>query len=501
MRIWHKRFRHDIFFSYFLSLHKDIHYAFFIFFVFLLITTNYTVSAQNTTWSKPVEFFEVGQGGSVQSPVLVTDSGGNLHAFWSAAQTEDETMVLYQSTWRDIEWTPATDILISPDGANTWPHEVIVGNDDYVHVFWLGVENTKIWHYRAHASQLDDPDGWVQQASIFPEQVAFGSFGLTTDSLGTWYLVYGNRSLDRITFLSSTDDGLSWSTEQTAHIEGTPGIWVGNPGIVIAPDGSLIVWWQQMESGSGRSTGLQYSIRAADQNIWDAPVKLADGYYFGGITFHDDLLIRAIGGGIGTGGRYISFSEDNGLTWKAPTNISAGSREGAQDIPWAVDSEGNLHFIVETGSLFARVEWNGGYWEKPDFVASREIMDQCCIKPGKVTENAATGISDGNLIHIFFEEDNSVIWYANRRLPVEEVKASELIAPPVDLVGEVTIENIIGKAPYEVSTSSTSVPANNFSNQEEPTDRKIDPLIIPAFIVVMLLVAILVWRNPRYPSR
>jgi hypothetical protein len=409
-------------------------------------------------------------------------------------------MALFQSTWRGNNWSVPKDVLVSPDGANIFPNRVILDNNDYVHIFWGGEGGRRIWHYSAHATQLENPNGWSQHDSIITEDIPF-TFDITSAGQGIWHLAYGNRDLNKIIYRSSADNGDTWVTEQTVHLEISPDIWAGYPGIMIAPDGALWLWWRQMEEGTGRSTGLQYSTLKEPGENWRPPEQYADGYFSGGFSVQDDLMIRAVGGGIGTGGRFVSFSSDNGATWTAPENISAGAGEGAQAIPRVVDSEGNLHFVVETNSAFAQVEWNGRYWGEPDFVVSRDQMVECCITPGKVTENANAAISNGNLMHVFFEEADTIIWYANRRLAVPETEASEIPALPEISKNEAQLNISADEKPSENVDPSTPVSGYDFSGQAEPEDGAVLPVLLPIAAVSILLIAVFIWLNPRRSSR
>ncbi len=446
--------------------------------------------AQSSTWSPPTRFFEIDQGGNVQSPTLLTDSGANLHAFWGAAMTEGQPTALYYSHWEDGNWTEPVDVLVSPDGGSIWPFTARVDENDYVHVFWMS--SSQIWHSMAHVAQLDDARHWTPPDLVPTDETPFTTLGLAQDADGVWYLAYSNRDLDTITLLKSEDGAVSWENAGVIHQEARSDTWVGYPGIVVAPDGALWVSWQEMEAGSGTSKGLAYARSEDGGATWSEPESLVTGYYFGGFEVIGDVMVKKYGGGIGTGGRFVSFSKDSGSSWTEPRNISAGDGEGAQAIGLVVDSTDDWHFIVETGMTFARVAWNRENWSTPEFVVPRDLMQVCCITPGKVTENAAVGISDGNRIHVFYEQDDSVLWYTSRELDaprlVPQPPSSPQTAPMDSTTGDVAVAPPTDTpAPVPAST-----PAPGRDDSRPPTASSMTFPILLALAPVLLIIGTVV---------
>jgi len=267
-----------------------------------------------------------------------------------------------------------------------------------------------------------------------------------------------------------------------------PDTWVGYPGIVVAPDGALWASWQEMEPGSGRSKGLAYARSEDGGATWSAPEQIIAGYYFGGFEVVGDTMVKKYGGGVGTGGRFVSFSEDSGSSWTEPRNISAGDGEGAQAIGLVVDSAEDWHFIVETGMTFARVAWNRDKWSTPEFVVSRDLMQVCCTTPGKVTENAAVGISDGNHIHVFYEQDNSVLWVTSRELDAPRMVPQPPSSPHATQMDS-TAADVAVATPMDTPTPVVaSTPAPWRGDSRAPTASSMTFPILLALAPVLLII-------------
>jgi len=465
-------------------------------FLFVLAPITLPSQAQSDAWASPTIFFNVEERGSVQSPILLSDSGGNLHAFWGAAMTEGQPMALYQSRLQDDAWTEPVDVLLSPDGGDVWPFSAHVDEHDYAHVFWSS--GGRLWHSMAHVSHLSDARQWSQPVMVPTDQETFTAIAVAQDENGVLYLVYGNRALDTISLLKSEDGANSWIPISTVYRSASTETWVGYPGIVVAPNGALWVSWREMEPGSGRSKGLAYARSEDGGATWSAQEQLIAGYYFGGFEAVGDVMVKKYGGGIGTGGRFVSFSEDSGSSWTEPLNISSGDGEGAQGIGLVVDSAEVWHFIVETGMTFARVAWDRENWLPPEFVVPRDLMQVCCTTPGKVTENAAVGISDGNRIHVFFEQDNSILWYTSRELDAPRLVPQPPSSPQAAQIDSKAADVAVG-TPMETPTpmvASTSAPWRGDSRTPTASSMTL-PLLLALAPVLLIIGTVVVLQIGR----
>jgi hypothetical protein len=389
------------------------------------------VRSQGASWSMPIEFFAVGQDGHAQTPELVTDSGGNLHAFWRAALTGEDPVALYHSQWDGTRWSAPVDVLVSPGGASIWAIELFLDQDDNIHAFWQAQNG--IWHSKAHVARIDSASYWSSAQLISTSEVPSPNVAVAQDDNGVFHIAYVNEDLSVVRVLQSSDNFETWSLEALVYSHMQTEIAIAEPGSLIAPNGDLWLWVAEKDRdriGVGYMGMLLFHSEDGGRT-WSEPERVVDGYYTGDFQVIDGIVVQLIAGGIGTGGRYISFSYDSGVTWTEPVDISLGYGDGLQRVEFVVDSSGIWHFAEQTGNTFAATSWDGEYWFPVEFIVPREVLENCCVTPGVTTQNVNVGLSGGNHLHAFFNQAARTIWYTERILPASYVAPQPVPVPSV----------------------------------------------------------------------
>ncbi len=486
--------------------------------IVLLLLGTVTLHAQHDGWSYPVEFARVSFEGSLQTAVLVNDMSGILHAFWPMTpNVDEEPYAVYHRAWVDGQWTDPVDVVLA-----SFPFSVVVDHNNMIHLFWQ--ENGTIRRSMVHATQAGNAHNWTAPDTLPTKyQAGVTPIGVEARPGGGLYLAYGDSSATRIQFMA-TVDGAHWEESDVAA-DPANGLWLVGPTIAVAPNNDVLLSWKEVisEAGyrslqssleaqgalfSGYTLGVYYS-RSVDQGTtWDAPQLLQDGYYGARFATVGGRLVRLVGGGLGVGGRLISFSPDSGYTWSEAREIGIGGAEGMQGIGVVEDSAGNQHFMIESGMSFAQVSWDGETWSDALYVLPPAEMEDCCITGGQVTENAVMGITEGNLLHVIFEEANSVLWYAQRRLdtPTEPVvmlptpaQALALAASQYPAKGANIAQDTIS-VPLALSEQKQIRPGIDSFGKDRTSSAGVSPLFVSVAAPLMMLLLVFAavgWKRNR----
>lgn len=443
------------------------------------------VAQEPSTWTTQAPFFPPDDiSGSHGVNALVTDSGGNLHVLSGGTRFQDDLPATYYSRWTGKGWTEPVDVMIPG------PIAAVIDDHDVIHVILDGFSYTQV-----HASQAANTRVWRSAASIPTEKTLFtlaiGGSALVVDNQDILHIVYGDRELRTIAHLQSADGGLSWQ-EQTVYGEENPSVGVAYPSITTTPGGNLIVTWMQVTMDSaqqGRLWGAQSSQSTDGGNTWTAPEKIVAGYYQASHFNLGNALARTVSGGIGTGGRSVSFSHDDGITWTPTTEIGLGGMEGMQAVSVIQDGTGRHYFIEQTDGMFAMVPWDGAVWYPPIL-----LPDPCCDDP----QNPVGAITQGNQLHLFWAPTNGArqTWYARYLLPVASLPTHTLTEPTT--VATATARVVAESRPDTlpaVTKASTDLAPDVVQDRPATHSPGLLPLLVFGILPAFFLVAVVALGN------
>lgn len=425
--------------------------------VLVMLFTPMAASADSQPWSYPTVFTEE-LAGFVQTPTFFTDTNGVLHAFWVASPAVDLPNAIYHCNWDGSGWSSPVDIAVSPNGTIT-SFSIAEDRNENLYVFWSGWQG--IWYTWAPSGCADLVQAW-SMPDLIPTEQPFSAPDVIVDGDGKFLLTFVPLTADRVYYFAYNPDGTADSKLSRVYFGSNSNIGVNYPGIVTTPEGTILISWIWIDLDSGTPRGGAYAYSVDHGESWSDQIPIIDparysrfeesGKAFGGMigSLGGNLFKLEIGG-IGLGGRYISFSQDQGITWEPAFDLGTGTGEGYQGVGAAMDSAGVIHFLVQTQSGWQIVDRKNGQWLLPDVVVSGQTVATCCSTPGESTENGAIGVSEGNRLHVVFEEADVRIWYTSKSLaspyvspsdatcPMQAQDASASVQVPGELSGEVKL--------------------------------------------------------------
>jgi hypothetical protein len=342
-------------------------------------------------WQAPVVLNE----GSLPfvSPVLVSDSEGRVHAFWSPLTNEADapfgppaTEIQYAQL-DSGRWSRAAAILSSPEGATLQPAAAI-DNEGSILAVWSGGQNGEIYFSRASASEAALPSEWTEPQSLPIPGPGGTSPAIGVDSAGTTYVVYAVPLNDRrgIYLLKSDDSGENWA-EPLKVFAGVPADstlvtteMIVEPRLALSGMGQLHVIWRQQPAVS--STGdTMYYVRSTDggaswsvaeqvgsESQQDVPVLWHEIVSAGGNAVHRIWQEWELG----RLNVWHQRSLDNGQVWSAPLQVAVLD---AISVPATLtaDSAGQLHLLLsvnpsESGGteIVRHWIWSGEVWQEQE---------------------------------------------------------------------------------------------------------------------------------------
>ena len=310
--------------------------------------------------AQPLLIMPSGDNGTY--PQAVTGPSGHTHLVFFGRPEDDRsgTISLYYTRWNVDRWLPNQDVLINPDDGSV-PEMVAAVEDNagYLHVLWSG---SRLWHSQALIAEAGDYRGWTKPVGVF-DQARVNYVDAKIDSADRLHMALTTSARD-VFYVAMDPDG---TVETPFLIRSVQTFFPYYVSLALTRSGNLMTCWVEVNgAGDGRSRGV-YCAGTRDGGLtWSAPEEVASGHYWGGITYFTEtnMLARIIGGGNGVGGRSIQFSEDDGLTWLPPVDLTQGvDMQGLNNHMAAMDSTQSIHVLVNPGnaqhvqSVYAQGSW------------------------------------------------------------------------------------------------------------------------------------------------
>jgi len=439
---------------------------------------------------------------SVSSTV---DEENNIHAVWTSQSTSEDRNTknaINYAVWNNFEWSPSVQILVNLDGI---PNQLALGSDTMGRLLlvWVDETNQNLMFSWANSHKANIPLEWNSPLVLTVPGKLVSSPGLLTDGADNIVVVYAvpyNESRG-VYMIRSDDHGDSWSTPSQVFDAISAG-WdaIDQPSVAISGDGRLHVLFNKLSfENDFRSTGLYYS-RSDDGGItWSDPIEISNGETSGShLIAYDSRTLHLIwqeriDDAISV---YYRISTDNGQTWSGPINVASSNGKLVVNTP-TMDAGGQLHLLEVTSDETLSVQDRGkvsSLWklqESVDWTNELNVVNLQSFHAG-VTPN-------GYLYGIVFVEANGPNGSPDNRLmsfgrfidgvaPEQVNKPSTLPTPAPTL--------IIMDTPEPHQLAPTAFPLADISDTPTSNAKNVIGIVMMAAVFV-LMIFIIKPRRPR----
>jgi hypothetical protein len=347
-------------------------------------------------WSAPV--LVATSQSAILSPNAVAGPGEQFNAFWNQAdETNPNTQAIYYSSLVGTHWSRPVGVLSSPEGKTEEP-AVKLDPKGRLIVTWSGGKSGQVYFSWANPDGASNKSEWALSQEITTPGQNATSPDIIETKQGRIYIVYAiPLNEHRGIYINwSTDNGETWSGPVKVF-DAAAGGWemVNQPQLVIAPDGSLHVFWTRYTLPGGDGPLGLYEARSDNNGgTWSSPTTMVEGSVDWSQAFGSDqdpmqlVWIEQISG------REVikrQFSLDNGQTWNRTASIS--HLTNIQGQPGATtDGAGRLHLLVVTKEnnnnlLLNHLMWDGQQWISDDnYEISQDPMEKVSLVAAGITQ-------------------------------------------------------------------------------------------------------------------
>lgn len=444
---------------------------------FLVI--NDTLQASNQIWSEPVLLFEVADAKTIQEPIVLSDSYGNVHIFWEVLNgNPGESDLIYYMRQDALGWTSPVDI-VSADrilGLNA-----VVAQDEFIYLVWSGAGDI-LSYSRAPVQGAESVKNWSKPIQLIGASL-YAS--IAPSPSGDIYLAYAERGnagvYEQVIESNNLDNSLLRLITPNSSLN-TSSEYVQ---MRVSNNGTRHVVWTEFDLPDyWPPRGVFYAHSVDGGDTWSVPKLLAgDGHDQINITVLDDSNIHVAWNGMaGVGGRYHRWSSDGGVTWSETYEVVPAGISGTEGPPEILGDQADVVHMLTT--------YSGCAWYT--YFENQRWANPVCISGAKAQasnfmEQPAMAISEGNKLHAVFWDDRKRLWYTTK------VSKASWIPP------KLLDQELIQSTPSQIVTELPSV-TPTMKSTSLLVDQQIDPQprmrLNPAQIIMISLlpvVCLVIW--------
>ena len=390
-------------------------------------------------WGPPQAISEPGSLAGL--PSITRDAAGAVHALWPQAQSANPgEQPLYYSRNSGDGWTPAAQILSQPGGGPANSPVIVADPRGWLHAVWSGGLNGQIYYSRALVRDGPTASGWSVPQALPSLQPAGGWPAMYLEPSGRLVVIYTiplneNRG---VYLTTSSDQGVTWSDPALIFDVAKAG-WAAVQDTQLAVDlkGQLHLLVVRAPLPPATIPLGVYYLRSADGGqTWTDPAQVSGagtGFPRLVATAHGEVHRFWVEPGAIQGMVWQQWSSDGGLSWSPPSQVP-GLRNIAPSLGLASDAQGALYLVgiesvsQDSAALFY-LRWDGQQWVDRQSLPLGHAADAASGATAILLPSGHLGVFYSVLASLNPGTSETVIGYAERSLPVAALLPPATIAP------------------------------------------------------------------------
>ena len=458
--------------------------------------------ALDTAWRPPVVISA--SPGDANLPAVAIEADGRMHLLWGQSTSDaSSTQGLLYLRGDGSLWSPPALVLSSPRGGKAESPSLLADAAGMLHATWSGGFAGEVFYSQSFIRDADSASGWSQATTLPAPATAGGWPAMAANSAATLHVIYAiplNESRG-VYYTRSADEGATWS-EPSQLFDAAAAGWamVTETHLVIDGRNRLHATWVQAAlPPATTSLGVYYSRSEDGGQSWSEPVQVSDvdsGFPLMAAAGPDEIHLMWTANLSTEPQLWHQWSGDGGAKWSQASPL-LGLRNIAPRADMVSDGAGQLYLVgvqrvlQDSAALFF-VRWTDQGW------AEREDLRLGYTADSEAGAKAVL-LADGRL-GVFYRlraptgtgQSHYVLGYTER--PVEVT-----IVPPVPTVAPSPSAT---QLPTEAASETpTPVPTPDLNADPASPVTQTDWLRIGGILAGMLVVVVVAMFGLRAARR